>query len=74
MLLVYIYIYILCHHVMLLSIGNRMCATGSGKVVGRTLDWRSCIDLYIEEANTRGKKGSTLNVKSGDIIGSKIKE
>lgn len=32
------------------------------------------IDLCIEETNTRGKKGSSLNVKSWDIIGSKIKE
>lgn len=34
------------------------------------------IDLCIEEVNTRGKKGSgsTLNVKSWDTIGAKIKE
>lgn len=32
------------------------------------------IDLCIEEVNTRERKGSSLDVKSLDIIGSKIKE
>lgn len=30
------------------------------------------IDLYFEEANTRGKKRSSLKVKLWDISGSKI--
>lgn len=32
------------------------------------------INLCIEEAKTRGKRENSLNVKSCDIIGSRIKE